>query len=146
MIIGESAIAANRGCGSLSQRRKTLVSMWSCAAWSGLGATFHVGTFSQRENGMKFAVLAAAAAIGIAAFANMAAADNDELKCTSKAQSAWMSQDATKDLLKQQGYQEVRKIKVTEGNCYEVYAIDAQGEKVEVYLDPTSGNLVAKED
>jgi hypothetical protein len=40
----------------------------------------------------------------------------------------------------------VRKIKVTEGNCYEVYAIDAQGDKVEVYLDPTNGSLVAKED
>jgi hypothetical protein len=95
---------------------------------------------------MRFAVLAAVAVTGIAAFANMAAADNDELKCTSAAQSAWMSQDATKDLLKQQGYQEVRKIKVTEGNCYEVYAIDAKGEKVEVYLDPTSGSMVAKED
>jgi hypothetical protein len=57
-----------------------------------------------------------------------------------------MSQDATKDLLKQQGYQEVRKIQVTEGNCYEVYAIDAQGDKVEVYLDPTDGSLVGKED
>ena len=114
--------------------------------WS--GATFHVGTFSQWENGMtlRFAVLAAVAATGIAAFANVAAADNDELKCTSAAQSAWMNPDATKDLLKQQGYKEVRKIKVTEGNCYEVYAIDAQGEKVEVYLDPTNGNLVAKED
>ena len=95
---------------------------------------------------LKFAVLAAVAATGITAFANMAAADNDELKCTSAAQSAWMSEDATKDLLKQQGYQEVRKIKVTEGNCYEVYGIDAKGDKVEVYLDPTNGNLVAKED
>jgi hypothetical protein len=114
--------------------------------WS--GATFHVGTFSEREKGMtlRFAVLAAVAATGITTFATMAAADNDELKCTSAAQSAWMGEDATKDLLMKQGYQEVRKIKVTEGNCYEVYGIDAQGEKVEVYLDPTNGNLVAKED
>ena len=95
---------------------------------------------------LRFAVLATMAATGIAAFAGVAAADNDELKCTSAAQSAWMSEDATKDLLKQQGYQEVRKIKVTEGNCYEVYGIDAQGEKVEVYLDPTNGSVVAKED
>jgi len=95
---------------------------------------------------LKFAVLAAVAATGIAAFASMAAADNDELKCTSAAQSAWMSEDATKDLLKQQGYQEVRKIEVTEGNCYEVYGIDAKGEKVEVYLDPTNGSVIAKED
>ena len=94
----------------------------------------------------KTAILAIVATAGIAGFASLAAADNDELKCTSAAQSAWMSQDATKDLLKQQGYQDVRKIKVTEGNCYEVYAIDAQGEKVEVYLDPTNGSLVAKED
>jgi hypothetical protein len=100
------------------------------------------------EKGMtlKFAALAAAAAAGIAAFASMAAADNDALKCTSAEQAAWMSQDATKDLLMQQGYKEVRKIKVTDGNCYEVYGIDAQGEKVEVYLDPTNGSLVAKED
>jgi len=94
----------------------------------------------------KTAILATVATAGIAGFANLAAADNDALKCTSAAQSAWMSQDATKDLLKQQGYQDVRTIKVTEGNCYEVYAIDAQGEKVEVYLDPTNGSLVAKED
>ena len=96
-----------------------------------------------RFSGLGLAVLAAA---GVAVFANTAAADNDELKCTTAAQSAWMSEDATKDLLKQQGYQEVRKIKVTEGNCYEVYGIDAQGEKVEVYLDPTNGSVIAKED
>lgn len=91
----------------------------------------------------RIAILAAAA---IAGFAGFAMADNDELKCTGAAQSSWMSEDATRDLLKQQGYQEVRKIKVTAGNCYEVYGIDAQGERVEVYLDPTNGNLVAKED
>jgi hypothetical protein len=94
----------------------------------------------------RVAVLATMAAIGMAAFASMAAADNNDLKCTDAAQAGWMSQGATKDLLKQQGYQEVRKIEVTEGNCYEVYAIDAQGDKVEVYLDPTDGSLVGKED
>jgi hypothetical protein len=57
-----------------------------------------------------------------------------------------MSEDATKDLLKQQGYKEVREIEVTDGNCYEVYAVDSQGEKVEIYLDPTNGAMVAKED
>ena len=110
--------------------------------WS--GATFHVGTFSQRENGMtlRFAGLAIVAATGIAAFAGVAAADNDELKCTSAAQSAWMSQDATKDLLKQQGYQDVRKIKVTEGNCYEVYVTDKSGTRMELFLDPTNANII----
>ncbi|MBL9035081.1 MAG: PepSY domain-containing protein [Rhodospirillaceae bacterium] len=88
-------------------------------------------------------VLAASAWLGAA---GPALADNDELKCTQAAKSAWMSEDATKDLLLQQGYKEVRKIKVTEGQCYEVYGIDAQGEKVEVYLDPTNGSIMAKED
>lgn len=88
-------------------------------------------------------VLAASAWLGVA---GPAMADNDELKCTQADKSTWMSEDATKDLLTKQGYQEVRKIKVTEGQCYEVYGINAKGEKVEVYLDPTNGNIVAEED
>lgn len=88
-------------------------------------------------------VLAASALFGAA---GNAAADNDELKCTQADKSTWMSEDATKDLLMKQGYQEVRKIKVTEGQCYEVYGINAKGEKVEVYLDPTNGNVMAEED
>src|SRR5688572_5259950 len=95
---------------------------------------------------LRSVVLATLAAGGVGGLAGLASADNDELKCTSAAQSSWMSEDATKNLLKQQGYQEVRKIKVTAGNCYEVYGIDAQGEQVEVYLDPTDGKLIAKED
>lgn len=91
------------------------------------------------------ATLLAAVAVWTAA-SGAALADNDELKCTAAAQTSWMSQDATKDLLLKQGYKEVREIKVTDGQCYEVYAVDAQDEKVELYLDPTSGNVVAKED
>ena len=78
--------------------------------------------------------------------AGPALADNDSLECTKAEQSTWMSEDATKDMLLKQGYKEVREIDVTEGHCYEVYGIDAQGEKVEMYLDPTNGNVVAKED
>lgn len=89
------------------------------------------------------ALLAVSALFGAAV---PAMADNDELKCTQADKSTWMSEDATKSLLLEQGYKEVRKIKVTEGQCYEVYGIDAQGEKVEVYLDPTNGNVMAKED
>jgi hypothetical protein len=95
---------------------------------------------------VKSAIFASIAAAGVVGFANLAAADNNELKCTNAAKSSWLSEDTTRDLLKQQGYKEVREIEVTDGNCYEVYAFDAQGEKVEVYLDPTNGNLVAKED
>ncbi len=88
-------------------------------------------------------VLAIAAWTGTS---GVALADNDDLKCTDAAQASWMSEDATKDLLLKQGYKEVREIEVTDGHCYEVYAVDAQDEKVELYLDPTSGAVVAKED
>jgi hypothetical protein len=98
----------------------------------------------------KTPILAAStAALAIAAWAGMsgaALADNDELKCTTAAEASWMSEDATKDLLLKQGYKEVREIEVTDGRCYEVYAVDAQDDKVELYLDPTNGNVVAKED
>lgn len=90
-----------------------------------------------------FAVLAGASLLG---FANLALADNDELKCTEAEQSKWMSEDATKDLLMKQGFKEVKQVEVTEGRCYEVYAVDDKGENVEMYLDPTDGHLVAKED
>ena len=96
---------------------------------------------------MRFALLATVAATGLAAFANMAAADNDELKCTSAAQSAWMSQDATKDLLKQQGYQDVRKIKVDrEATATRSTRSMRRARRSRSNLDPTNGSLVAKED
>lgn len=89
------------------------------------------------------AVLAIAAWTGTS---GAALADNDDLKCTTAAEASWMSEDATKDLLLKQGYKEIRNIETTNGHCYEVYAVDAQGDKVEIYLDPTNGDVVAKED
>lgn len=94
----------------------------------------------------KPAILASLAFAGLIGYAGTAAADNDELKCTEAQESSWMSQDATKDLLMKQGFKEVRDIEVTDGKCYEVYAVDSQGAKVELYLDPTSGSVVDKED
>ena len=73
-------------------------------------------------------------------------ADNDDLKCTEAEQASWMSEDATKDFLLKQGYKDVRDIEMTDGHCYEVYAVDSNDEDVELYLDPTNGNVVAKED
>ena len=95
-------------------------------------------------------ILAASAALlamaGLAGMPGAALADNDDLKCTDAAQSSWMSEDATKDMLLKQGYKEVREIETTDGHCYEVYAVDSNDEDVELYLDPTNGDIVAKED
>ena len=54
--------------------------------------------------------------------------------CASGAQEAWQSQDALTARLKQQGWQ-IRRIKI-DGGCYEVYALDNTGKRVEAYFHP----------
>lgn len=52
----------------------------------------------------------------------------------SGASAQWQSQDKLKAQLTQAGWQ-VRRVK-TEGQCYEVYALDPSGRKVEAYFHP----------
>jgi hypothetical protein len=54
--------------------------------------------------------------------------------CDSGSQDAWQPQDKLGARLKEQGW-DVRRIKV-DGGCYEVYALDAQGKRVEAYFHP----------
>jgi hypothetical protein len=75
----------------------------------------------------------------------LARADNDELKCTSADQASWMSEKAVTDSLLSQGYSEVRKIKISDGNCYEAYVVASNGDKKELMLDPVSGAVVAED-
>ena len=72
-------------------------------------------------------------------------ADNDP-SCGDAPRAQWMSQDAAKTKLKDLGY-EVRRVK-PENGCYEAYAVDKTGAKVEVFLHPVSGEVVgtSKED
>ena len=56
--------------------------------------------------------------------------------CKSGPQSGWKSQDALKKQLTAQGWK-VRRIKV-DGGCYEVYAINDKGERVESYFHPVT--------
>ena len=37
-----------------------------------------------------------------------------------------------------QGYQ-IKTFKVTKGKCYEIYGLDKDGRKVEIYFDPGTG-------
>ena len=54
--------------------------------------------------------------------------------CQSGPEEDWQSQDTLKERLTEQGW-EVRRIKV-DGGCYEVYALDDKGERVEAYFHP----------
>jgi hypothetical protein len=54
--------------------------------------------------------------------------------CDSGPEENWKSKAELEQILTEKGWT-VRRVKV-DGGCYEVYAVDASGEKVEAYFDP----------
>jgi hypothetical protein len=54
--------------------------------------------------------------------------------CDSGPQETWQPQAKLEQQLKEKGWQ-IRRIKV-DGGCYEVYAINEKGERVEAYFHP----------
>ncbi|CAI07932.1 conserved hypothetical protein [Aromatoleum aromaticum EbN1] len=62
-------------------------------------------------------------------------------QCTDMPKSDWMSEEAMKQKIAEQGYT-VDKFKTTDGNCYEIYGKDQDGKKVEIYFSPIDGSVV----
>jgi len=89
---------------------------------------------------MKKLVLAATLFSALAA--GIAHAEDESTKCDVP-KDKWMTEDAMKAKAKELGL-DVRKIKVENG-CYEVYAIDAKGKKVEQIFNPETGVQVGTE-
>lgn len=58
------------------------------------------------------------------------------MTCNSGPEQNWRPESELKQRLEAKGWQ-VRRIKV-DGGCYEVYAIDDQGRRVEAYFHPES--------
>ena len=54
--------------------------------------------------------------------------------CDSGPQETWQPQAKLEELLKAKGWQ-IRRIKI-DGGCYEVYALNEKGERVEAYFHP----------
>lgn len=54
--------------------------------------------------------------------------------CDSGPQESWQPQAKLEEQLKSKGW-EIRRIKI-DGGCYEVYALDEKGNKVEAYFHP----------
>lgn len=89
---------------------------------------------------MKKIVLAAAL---LSAFAAGVARAEDEGKGCDVPKEKWMTEEAMKEKAKGMGL-DVRQVKVENG-CYEVYAIDAKGNKVEYIFNPETGAQVGSE-
>lgn len=71
----------------------------------------------------------------LAASAGAASAHGD-VKCTTKPQSEWKSHDELAKKLKSEGWQ-IRRMEATK-SCYEVYAKDPKGKRVEAFFDPVT--------
>ncbi len=56
--------------------------------------------------------------------------------CDSGPKEGWQATSKLEDLLKEKGWT-VRRIKV-DGGCYEVYALDEKGTRVEAYFHPVT--------
>lgn len=56
--------------------------------------------------------------------------------CDSGSPDTWQPQEKLAAMLKEKGW-EVRNVKI-DGGCYEVYALDDKGERVEAYFHPVT--------
>ncbi len=87
------------------------------------------------------ALTAAAAAAAVTLSAGAALAEN-EATCNVP-MNQWQSADALKSALEAQGWQ-VRRVK-TEGGCYDVFAIDTNGNRVQAAFNPKTFEVVGSE-
>jgi len=62
-------------------------------------------------------------------------------KCTDQAKENWQDQDTFKKTLIDKGYK-IKKFKVTSGDCYEIYGWNKNQEKVEIYFNPVTSEIV----
>ena len=83
----------------------------------------------------KFSAAALMVATGLAMPVHVAGATG-LATCDSGSPDGWQSQEKLTAMLKEKGW-EVRNVKV-DGGCYEVYALDDKGERVEAYFHPVT--------
>jgi len=86
----------------------------------------------------------AAALAGALLIAAAAAARADDNICVEHPRSDWMTEDKLAETATQLGY-DVRKVEEEDG-CWEVKGFDQQGNRVEVYFDPVSAEVMRIKD
>ena len=70
------------------------------------------------------------------AFAAGTASAHGDVKCTTKPKSEWKSHEELAEKLKKEGWV-IRRMEAT-SSCYEVYAKDPKGKRVEAFFDPVT--------
>ena len=82
-------------------------------------------------------------ALLLAGSAAPAFAEENEIACTDAPASSWITEDAAKAKAAALGF-DVRDLKVETG-CYEIYAIDKDGRRVQAVMNPANGEIVGRE-
>jgi hypothetical protein len=88
----------------------------------------------------KFAILPVAA--GLLGTIALAQAGSLGRPCTAAPQDQWLSIDALRSKVETLGYK-VQKAKLKNA-CGELYTIDKNGSRVELFVDPTDGSIVGR--
>ncbi len=60
--------------------------------------------------------------------------------CTDQPKDKWMSEADFKKKVEAEGYK-INKFKQP-GSCYEIYGLNKEGKKVEIYFNPVDGSVV----
>lgn len=60
--------------------------------------------------------------------------------CTDQPKEKWMTETEFKKQVEAKGYK-IRKFKQP-GTCYEIYGLNKEGKKVEIYFNPVDGSIV----
>jgi len=90
---------------------------------------------------MKKPLILAASSLALAlTFSAPAFAEDDGGNCNVPSGSEWMSKSDVTAKTAEQGYN-VRRVKREDG-CYEVYATNKDGKRMELYINPVSGKIV----
>lgn len=62
--------------------------------------------------------------------------------CTTEPESKWIPEAEMAKRIQGLGYKDdVKKLHVSKGKCWEIYGTDKQGRKVEVYFHPITGAI-----
>jgi len=87
---------------------------------------------------MKLKIMTAITAVALMSGSAMASSSY-----CNEPKSSWMSVNSIKAKVTKMGYK-VRKIEIDDG-CYEAYAIDSKGLRMEIYLNPATAAIVRME-
>ena len=62
-------------------------------------------------------------------------------QCTDEPESKWLTEAEFRERIQPLGH-DIVLLKKTAGNCYEIYAKDGSGNRVEIYFDPITAEVV----